>query len=179
MQVGEFMIQIEVTRNTIKKCEEAIKKYNESDEGIAIISSYHDILNIVLDKYLGIPKEPGIPVEQFGNKITDKVDDKLGSNINWKADVIRDLTYFLNDNYNDSCTIEKLHKDFEFLLEQRNAVRYLQPYIEYFIQSGMLEKGDGVFIIHKTKKLPKRKKLPPKDEVGILQELGMLGDEKK
>ena len=47
------MIQIEVNRYTIQKCEEAIKKYNDSKEQhFGRISTYSEIINKVLEEYL-------------------------------------------------------------------------------------------------------------------------------
>jgi len=47
------MIQIEVTRYTISKLEEAIEKYNNSKEAhFARITEYTDIINKALEEYL-------------------------------------------------------------------------------------------------------------------------------
>jgi len=47
------MIQIEVYRYTIQKCEEAIKKYNDSKEAhFGRITSYVEIINKALEEYL-------------------------------------------------------------------------------------------------------------------------------
>lgn len=45
------MIQIEISRWTIKKLEEALTKHNEKKESY-ILDSYADILNEVLREYL-------------------------------------------------------------------------------------------------------------------------------
>lgn len=45
-----MMIQIEVNRYTIKKLEEAIKKYNK--ENVYGIYDYADLINRLLDLYL-------------------------------------------------------------------------------------------------------------------------------
>lgn len=47
------MILIEVNRYTIKKCEEAIDKYNDSKEKhFARITEYSEIINKALEEYL-------------------------------------------------------------------------------------------------------------------------------
>ena len=52
------MIQIEVTRYTISKLEEAIKKYNNSKEAhFARITEYTDIINKALEEYLKVDED--------------------------------------------------------------------------------------------------------------------------
>lgn len=109
----------------------------------------------------------------FTNSVIEKL-HPIYQKIPWDKKVIREITYFLNDNYSDSCTIPKLVGDIEFLLGQHGQIEHTQAYMEYFQESGMLEQKDGVYVIHKTKKLPKRKKKKPEDEPSILEELGMV-----
>lgn len=46
------MIQIEINRYTINKCEQAMKKYNENKENhFATITNYVDIINKALEDY--------------------------------------------------------------------------------------------------------------------------------
>jgi len=106
-------------------------------------------------------------------KIPEKEVEK--KNLALKKEAIRDLTYFLNENYKSSFTTESLLPEFSEMLKNYDQEELIDDYIKYFLENGMLsiDEGSNVYQIKKTNLIPKRRKKEDEGGLGIFEQLGM------
>lgn len=106
-------------------------------------------------------------------KIRLKIPEKEKPSL--KKEAIRNLTYFLNENYKSSFTVESLLPEFLEILGNYNQEDLINDYIKYFLKNGMLsiDKGSNVYQIKRTNLIPKRRKKKDEGGLGILEQLNM------
>jgi hypothetical protein len=108
---------------------------------------------------------PVLPPDVLVNDITKKV--ALDYDVQFKKDAVREISQFLNDSYQKDFKTATLKQAFKMMLQNHNRVQDWKAYIEYFINSGQLEKISwGHYrIIHATT-IPKKK-----ETLGVIDEL--------
>lgn len=111
----------------------------------------------------------------FENEITKQLKGDSKYQIEFKGEVIKELSQILNQHYQNIFSPNALKEKIKPILKQHGYKSNLRnasyAYIKYFIIDGLLEKNEkeNVYVIIRNNVIPKKKK----EHRGFLDELGM------